>query len=243
MSSAESSRIQEEYERRARAFPPDFYSFTKPANLLVRQSRERAVVRMLARSNCLPLGQRRILDVGCGDGQWLVDFETWGAKRANLAGIDLIPSRVRDARTRLAAWADDEGKVLSEAADIREGDASHLPWRDQAFDIVCQSMVFSSILDNNMQTVVAKEMVRVLAPDGVILWYDFFVNNPRNRNVRGVRKHEVGRLFPGFVPEVRRVTLLPPLARRVAPRSWLLAELIETMKFLNTHLLITLRRN
>jgi SAM-dependent methyltransferase len=242
MSSAETDRIQEEYKRRERAFPPDFYSFTKPANLLLRQTRERAVIRMLARSNSLPLERRRILDVGCGDGQWLIDFETWGADRANLAGIDLISTRVRNARARLAAWKDDEGRVLSEGADIREGDAAHLPWGDEAFDIVCQSMMFSSILDATVRTAVAKEMVRVLAPDGIIIWYDFFVDNPSNRNVRGVRKHEVVKLFPDFRIDGRRITLLPPLTRRLASRSWLLAEMLAMTKLLNTHLLVTLKR-
>jgi hypothetical protein len=35
------------------------------------------------------------------------------------------------------------------------------------------------------------EMARVLAANGVIVWYDFSVNNPRNPHVRGVKLTEI----------------------------------------------------
>jgi ubiquinone/menaquinone biosynthesis C-methylase UbiE len=238
----EADRILREYERRERALPPDLYAPTKPSNLFARHQRERALAAMLAEAGLLPLAERRILDIGCGSGQWLIDFETWGAERGNLAGIDLIPSRARVAQRRLAAWRDESGRVLSAGADVREGDASRLPWDDRSFDVVCQSMVFSSILDATMREAVAREMQRVLAPGGAIVWYDFFANNPRNPNVRGVKKAEIARLFPGFNMEFTRPTLMPPVARRLLPVSWLLAEIVTAMKLLNVHLLILLRR-
>jgi hypothetical protein len=83
-------------------------------------------------------------------------------------------------------------------------------------------------------------MRRVLAPGGVILWYDFFVDNPRNPAVRGVRRREVGELFAGMRMTARRTTLLPPLARRVVPVSWTAATLLQQARVLNTHLLIAL---
>jgi ubiquinone/menaquinone biosynthesis C-methylase UbiE len=237
----EVDRILREYERREREIPVDFYSPTHPANLFFRQSRERAVLQLLGRSNLFPLHNRRVLDVGCGTGQWLVDFETWGADRANLAGIDLVPSRVEQAAARLSGLRDESGRTVSPGADIRLGDASRLPWEDDSFDLVVQSMAFSSILDQEMRRNLAREMARVVAPGGVILWYDFSVDNPRNPHVRGVRTKEILALFPGFTFESQRITLLPPLARRVAGISVLAAELLTRMRFLNTHILAVLR--
>jgi SAM-dependent methyltransferase len=227
----EADRIAAEYARRAREIPQERYSPAAPAQLLLRQSRERAVLGLLRSAGMLPLAGRRILDVGCGTGQWLADFETWGADRGGLAGIDLLPERVAAARER-----------LTPGADLRAGDASELPWDSASFDIVLQSTVFSSILDADMRAAVAGEMARVLAPGGVILWNDFFADNPRNPAVRGVRRRELAALFPGFGADVRRVTLAAPIARRIAPRSHLAAVLLEAARVLNTHYVAVLRR-
>ncbi len=239
---SEVDRIVDEYARRERELPDDFYSPARPVNLFFRQSRERAVLAILTRERLLPLHDKRLLDIGCGTGQWLIDFETWGASRGNLAGIDLLPERVQAARARLAPLRDDEGNVLSDGADIREGSATRLPWSDRQFDVVFQSMVFSSVLDESMRRELAAEMMRVIAPGGTILWYDFYVDNPRNPNVRGVRAKDVHALFPGYSARTRRVTLLPPLARRLVPVSHLLAEALTALRLPNTHLLIALRR-
>jgi hypothetical protein len=67
------------------------------------------------------------------------------------------------------------------------------------------------------------------------------VNNPRNRNVRGIPKREVAQLFPGFTIASTRATLMPPLARKLVPISRLMAELVSAAKLLNTHYLMVLR--
>jgi ubiquinone/menaquinone biosynthesis C-methylase UbiE len=198
--------------------------------MLTRQGRERAVLAMLRAAGMIPLTDRRILEVGCGGGQWLVDFETWGARRANLAGIDLIEGRVRAAQARLAT-----------GADIRVGDASALPWADDTFDIVLQSMMFSSILDQGMYRSAAAEMVRVLRPGGIVLWNDMLVGNPRNPAVRRISPDEVRDLFPGLSFTSRRITVAAPLGRLFARRLPLLVVLLEEARLLNTHLLAVLR--
>jgi ubiquinone/menaquinone biosynthesis C-methylase UbiE len=225
----ESERIAAEFARRATEIPGELYSATTPAQLSLRQERERVALAMLRREGMLPLNGRRVLDVGCGWGQWLVDFETWGVGRDRLAGVDLIEDRVAGARRRVPG------------ADLRVGDASSLPWAPGEFDIVVQSTVFSSILEAEMRRAVAAEMRRVLAPGGVVLWYDFFVGNPRNRAVRGVTRRELRELFPGMRARARRVTLAPPVARRLAPRAYPLAAAVQAARVLDTHLLATLR--
>jgi len=40
----------------------------------------------------------------------------------------------------------------------------------------------------NMKKKIAGEMLRVLKPSGFILWYDYHMNNPKNPDVRGLRK-------------------------------------------------------
>jgi len=75
------------------------------------------------------------------------------------------------------------------------GNAVKLPWPNQTFDIVYQGLVFSSILVTEMRRRVASEMLRVVKKSGVILWYDFFFNDPHNPHVRGIRAQEMRSLF------------------------------------------------
>ena len=83
--------------------------------------------------------------------------------------------------------------------------------------------------------------LRERRPGGAILWYDF-IWNPRNRATLGIGKAELTRLFPGFALDVERATLLPPLARLVAPRSPMAAALLGSLPPLRGHLLGLLRR-
>jgi ubiquinone/menaquinone biosynthesis C-methylase UbiE len=220
---AELDRIRAEYDRRARELPADFYSKDRPANLFLRHGQERALVQLLAEAGQTPLAGKRLLDVGSGEGDWLALFEGMGARRADLAGIDLDPARVAAATARLPG------------ADVRPGDAGALPWADASFDLVSQFTVFTSILDGALKRRVAAEMTRVLKPGGRIVWYDFSYDNPRNKNVRGVSRRELAALFPGARFMLRRTTLAPPIARRLVPRSWTAAALIESLGVLNTH--------
>lgn len=213
----EADRILEELRRREREIPADFYSLDRPANRFLRQSQERALRRALEEIG--PLSGKRVLEVGCGAGNWLEMLS--GAK--DLAGIELDPERAARAAARFPG------------ADVRSGDASRLPWASGSFDVVLQSTVFSSILDPGMRRAVASEMLRVLAPGGAVVWYDFFVDNPSNPHVRGVRRREIEALFPGRRVSLRRTTLAPPIARRIVPVSWTLAALLESLRVLDTH--------
>jgi len=58
--------------------------------------------------------------------------------------------------------------ALSSNIDFRCGNAEELPYEDESFDIVMQFTVFTSILDNEMKIRIAKEMLRVLKPKGIL---------------------------------------------------------------------------
>ena len=79
--------------------------------------------------------------------------------------------------------------------------------------------------------------MRVLRDKGLILWYDFHINNPRNPDVRGVGKREINRLFPNCKVSLQRLTLAPPIGRRVAPISTSLYKALSLIKPLCTHYL------
>ena len=128
-------------------------------------------------------------------GEWVAP---WGVPETNLHGIELSSDRVARAL-----------QVLPRA-DLRLGDAVSLPWESDTFKLVIASTVFTSILNDAVRQLVAKEIVRVLAPRGALLWYDFAVNNPRNSQVRGVGRRELRELFPELRGAIKSVTLAPP---------------------------------
>jgi hypothetical protein len=114
------------------------------------------------------------------------------------------------------------------------GDASTANVAAASQDLVLQSTVFSSILDDALQQRVADAMWRWLKPGGAVVWYDFTVNNPRNPDVRGVPIARVRELFPQGRFAARRVTLAPPLARAF-PAAYPVFNLIP---WLRTHRLV-----
>lgn len=176
------------------------------------------------------LKDMRILDVGCGAGGELRNFIRYGALPENLYGIDLLPDRIELA------------KRLSPNINFICDDASNLPYDNESFDIVMQFTVFTSILDNDMKLKIASEMLPVLKPDGIIIWYDYFVDNPKNPDVKGIKKKEIYKLFPNCDIHLKRITLAPPIARLVAPYSYLACYLLEKLKIFNTHYLGTIKK-
>ncbi len=100
--------------------------------------------------------------------------------------------------------------------------------------------MFSSITDEAICYTVAKEMLRVVKPGGMILWYDFWTN-PMNKATRGIRAKEIRKYFPNCRFNLERVTLAPPLARGLVPVTWVGAELLEKLRLLNTHYLVAIR--
>lgn len=221
---AEEARLRTAYARREAK--PDRYSFFDPANLLIIQERERAFLAALRRYRGGQVEQLRVLEVGCGSGFWLRQFVHWGFRPENLTGVEVLSDRVEHARR-------------SCPADVRvfQANAASLNFADASFDLVLQSTMFSSVLHQPTRQQIAREMRRVTTPDGLIFWYDFHVNNPANPDVHGIRKTEIRQLFPGCRIQFQRLSLLPPLARVVAPRSALLFRVLSALKLLCTHYL------
>lgn len=222
-------RLRREYERRARSPELDRrYSPLDPAQLFALQRRQRALVELLVQSGMASLAGRRILEIGCGSGGVLAEMVALGAVPDRVHGVDILVDRLREAHERLPGTS----CVLA--------DGRRLPYASGTFDVVLQFTALSSILADDVRRDVAIEMRRVVRPQGVILSYDFWLN-PTNPHARGLRPAEIRRLFPGCRFEFRRISLAPPIARRVVHRSWLAAELLESLRLFNSHFLVAIR--
>ncbi len=223
MSEDDLFRLRKEYAERAqRLTGTDLYSYFNLAYLFMTQQRQRASLNLLKTKCFSQLGTKRILEVGCGRGGILQEYLAHGATLSHLYGVDLLPDRVQDA-----------GQILP-ALQLACANGQRLPYPRQSFDLVMQYTVFSSILSDPIKQDLATEMIRVLRPGGLILWYDFWLN-PTNPQTRGIRPAEIRRLFAGCQVELHKITLAPPIARRLVPISWLLCAALEKLGLFNTH--------
>lgn len=212
--------------RYARRSAPERYSFLQPDVWHSVQERQRAMLGFLVRAGWTRLAEKRAVEVGCGAGGNLLELLRLGFLPEHLAGLELLPERAVQAR-----------HVLPAALRVIEGDASTAPIEAGSQDLVLQATVFSSLLDAATRAALAAAMWRWLAPGGAVLWYDFTVDNPRNRDVRGVALAEVRSLFAQARIHTRRVTLAPPLARAACRLSPRLYPLLNAVPLLRTHAL------
>lgn len=218
-------RLRIEYQdRKRRLADKDVYSPFNAANLFILQQRQRALIGALRKAGISDLSQKRILEMGCGAGGVLLELLQLGASPQNLFGADLLEDRLAEAKRKLPA------------SHFINADGRRLPFPARSFDLVTQFTALSSVLDEGVRREIAQDMLRVLKPDGAILWYDFWWN-PANRQTRGIRPKEIRALFPGCRVALKKITLAPPLARRIVPLSWSAALILESLNVLNSHYL------
>jgi len=226
----ELQRIRDAYTRRKTEIRAGYYSRFRVHNLLSHHERELAMAALLREEGIESLAGLRILDLGCGFGATLRLLLEYGADPERLFGLDLIEDRL------FAAYR------LSPHLQYVCANAAQLPFPDGSFDLVSQYTVFTSVLDFGLKTEIAKAMLRVLSPAGRLLWYDFAYDNPRNPDVRGIGRAEIGRLFPGCSIRTRRVILAPPVGRLVARVSPVLYQLLASIRLLCTHYMCVIEK-
>ncbi|KQY82811.1 class I SAM-dependent methyltransferase [Pelomonas sp. Root1444] len=216
------TELEQIAQRYARRDASDRYSLLRPEVWQMWQERQRELLKLLAARPGTP-AEWHAAEVGCGAGGNLLDLLRLGVLPAHLTGIELLPERLVAARA-----------ALPEGVRLLAGDAATAEMAPASQDLVLQSTVFSSILDDALQQRVADAMWRWLKPGGAVVWYDFTVNNPRNPDVRGVPLKRVRVLFPQGRFTARRVTLAPPLARAF-PAAYPVFNLVP---WLRTHRLV-----
>lgn len=103
----------------------------------------------------------RVLDVACGTGRTLHQLAV-AHPALRLYGVDLSPAYVRLARRRLADVAE---------AALAVENAEALPFADGAFDVVTSVYLFHE-LPRNTRRAVARELLRVVRPGGLVVIED-----------------------------------------------------------------------
>ena len=106
--------------------------------------------------------QRKVLDVGCGNGFWVKQFSARGAQ---MYACDLTDAAVHLTKRRLSLYG------LS--ANVRQGNAEELPYESASFDHVnCQGVIHHT---PNTEKCIA-EFVRVVKPGGTVCFSVYYKN-------------------------------------------------------------------
>lgn len=228
MTLSEGERIRSVYAQRTLRVDQHRYTPFDPSHLLVHYSRQRAFLGLLKNRGIESLAGLRVLEVGCGAGSILLEYLEYGAKPADLFGVDFLHDDLCQAHER------------SPSMGLSCADGRCLPFPSGSFDLVTLYTVFTSVLDTDIRGQLAAEVQRVLSATGLVVVYDFWPDNPWNSNVRGLSLSQVKVLFPGHHYDAQRIVLAPPLARPIARFSPLVCQLLEKLPFLCTHYVITI---
>lgn len=171
-------------------------------SILADEEKQKKITELL--NKCLQIdAHTTILEIGAGQGSNLPMLLNLGFNHETIFVNELLPERI-------AALKSNYPNIT-----IFEGDALQLNFNQQ-FDVVFQSTVFTSILNDEDREILANKMWDLLKPGGIILWYDFIYNNPNNPDVKKVDIKEVKKLFSkAYKSSLIRITLAPPIGRRV----------------------------
>jgi len=135
----------------------DFYAMAAPFYDLLTvpflKSGRRGIVRAATALHC-----RRILDVACGTGE-----QARMLAKAGLAvsGLDLSPAMLAVARRK-----------SPQTVAFFRGNAEKMPFASASFDCVTISLALHE-MEDKMRTGAVAEIVRVLAPGGHLIVYDY----------------------------------------------------------------------
>ena len=211
----EETRIIEKYQKRDERLPwndwrTNIYHQRHPVGHLFQEHNHDILVSALNELD-LGLAGLRILDIGCGYGSWLRYLVELGADSPNCVGVDLSQHRLGIAKQKNPAisWC-------------REN-VAQLSFPDGFFDLVLQSVVFSSILDAQMRMSCALEMCRITRQGGIIFWIDLV--QASSPSLVTFSEVEVRNYFPGL-SIVYRERVHPAYFRRLNGRYACLAKSI-----------------
>lgn len=163
------------------------YSWRNPVGFYMRQKVRHYLIEMLNKHS-LFLAEKRILDIGCGYGDWLRFFAEIRGNSQGLVGVDITASRILKA------------KAINPGIDFVIADARSLLFANSSFDIVMQFDCFEHFLDDADLEKAARELTRVLKNHGLLIWFELLPFSPKSHLdlIRGFSLNEVMSLFPEF---------------------------------------------
>jgi len=227
--SDEIQRIINVYDKRAKNSKLD-YNPLLAFNYYFLNSKEKQLAKLLYKFYSKDVSNLKALDMGFGNGIDLLTLIKYGFNVKNLYGTEILEERFK--------------KVceIIPNANLKLIDGFYLPFEDNSMDLIIQSTVFSSILNEDARKNLANEMLRVLSPNGKIFSYDIRFPNPWNKNVIKLDKKEIKSLFKNCKISFYPTTLNPIFARKLAYFSLIFCEIFSFLPLLRSHYLSVIQK-
>lgn len=122
-----------------------------------------------------PLKGKRVLDVGCGNGNTALAIAKEVGPNGKVVGIDLSPEGIAEAKRKAVELG------LEKVTEFRVADAEQLPFKDHSFDIVISECVVG-LTPDKQKTI--NEKARVLKPGGKLVMHDVITRTDMPESVK-----------------------------------------------------------
>ncbi len=199
---------------------------------------------------------KKVLDIGCGSGEYLVTMAKMGAI---ISGQDIDPDIIRSAQDRL--------KNENFSGDLKVGDATRLQFPANYFDCVFSADFFEHI-SRDQKEMAIKEIFRVLKPGGTLtvktpnlsylrlainlkrikalltfrspfIYVAHTRNNPNNEHHGLTTYFELEEILEDHFFHIPRI-VYTPLVRKGLPK--VITRLLFGKKLFSEHIIITTRK-
>lgn len=128
-------------------------------------------------------GNPTILYVGVGGGMELLQFAYFSRRPGAVIGVDVVDEMLAACRSNLLEAERQNDWFRYEFADLRKGDALHLPVPSASVDVAAQNCLFNIFHDAELRRALS-EMYRVLKPRGRLILSDPICEQPIPNNLR-----------------------------------------------------------
>lgn len=118
--------------------------------------------------------EKKVLEVACNMGTTLLELAS--KYHCQIIGVDLDKKAVEQAKINVAK------ANLEEFITVQEGDARHLPFKDETFDVVINEAMLT-MHNNQTKQQCLKEYYRVLKPGGMLLTHDIELLGDESVNI------------------------------------------------------------
>lgn len=149
-------KIASFYQQRALEWAGSPYFYGQDTLSILYNIREMSFVRSSVQISHNDL----VLDVGCGPGRWIVEYLSKGAV---VVAMDISRNTIKSARQKTRKLF----PTFEESLNFIQGDAEHLPYRTESFDVVNCFDAFPHF-PHPLKSL--GEMRRVLKPNGLVMF-------------------------------------------------------------------------
>ncbi len=130
--------------------------------------------------NKVNLKMSKFLDIGAGEGNFILKMISFGMKHQNIMAIEYLEDRYN--------------KLIEKLPNIESVNDDFLNMKlENKYDIITLMAVLTSITDNNIRYSILEKSLNYISEDGMIILYDYFDDDEKflNENYRALSLSKV----------------------------------------------------